>query len=191
MMESKITCSALKGLEITANRCRMKQAEEKKFWGNKAQRIIGCPCDKKGGNMDTNKDGGRQYYKTIGVCPKCGRPDQRLYSYHGLDVCGRCKNTREKARKRTAAITKSITDKSENSILPVPDALREAGMLPEKSKVVKKRYKEIRLKLDRDNKTEEAILQYLQSEAKCCRRSPNQQAIWILQVTMEGDTPPW
>jgi len=99
-------------------------------------------------------------------CEECGK-EQRLYNCKGRRICGACKGRYYK-KNALRVIT--------------PDAKPSAGRAEYKLGATEVRVPLIFV----GNGTDKDIYEYLQSEALRCRRSIEQQAMWILQAAYEN-----
>ncbi len=75
-----------------------------------------------------------KYYHSIGTCPKCGRPDKRLYRFKGQLICGGCKQVFYKsARLLQCPVRKENPDTPpiKNDCIETDLLAKEVGIMPE------------------------------------------------------------
>ena len=185
-----VKCPML-GMTIKMSRCNLTSKQELEFWGpNAAQFNRGCPCDKREATImaKRNCEGcGRTVYGKR-WCNNC-RPDGKEKGEEGKETMAPKKKVEKAGLLTTEEFCKQVDEvAAKHPALPdngdkapepkeaarknKQEALKEAAPAPiVKTTVV----------LEFRDEVDLGILDYIDKEAKRCRRTPEQQVLWILQ----------
>ena len=142
----------------------IKLAEAKELYGNLK------PGERKPVSKERKTDG------KIGLCTECGRDDKRIYGSRGISRCGRCKSAfynKSKSSKNLPTLSDDLPAQAHQSP-PLPETKKttKGYDTPDKTEHIILTFLDI---------TDREILEFLQMEAQRCRRSVEQQAMWLLQ----------
>lgn len=205
MTAGLIQCPALKSEKVNDLRCKMIQKENIKLWGDRSQELARCPCDQRekmvmvneipgGGYSPPESDNPeqkeqvkkRESREKIGTCPECRRPDMRLYGCKGRDLCGRCKNRHYRPVVTTQRKPKPPMEIVADGAVVLPDNWGAFVGSPERERKYDTPAETEQIILKFLDKTDAGILEFLQAEAIRCRRTIDQQIMWILQAAFES-----
>jgi len=112
------------------------------------------------------------------VCKECGRE----MPHQGRGMCGKCYSAWKKAAREAAAPEpKPIYDPFLDAPIPAEPA-EKFVIVPVKAKAVKEELaRSMVLALQIADDLDRKVLDFIGAEARRCRRTPEQQAMWMLQ----------
>ena len=198
--------------QMSVSRCLANQAKGLALFGPNAGKYQTCPCDqgikiKEENQMGTAavkkhcEDCGRTIYngrfcsacatkikkRPLVICKECGRE----MPHQGQGMCGKCYSKLVRRPKLRAAKEKAKTTEP----APIYDPFLDAPVpdpKPEKFVVVPVKAKEPEpapvLSLPIADDLDRKVLEFINSEARRCRRTPEQQAMWMLQSHLPEST---
>ena len=191
-----VKCPML-GMTIKMSRCNLTSKQELDFWGpNAAQFNRGCPCNKREATImaKRNCEGcGRTVYGKR-WCNNC-RPDGKEKGEEGKETMA----PKKKVEKAGLLTTEEFCKQVDEAAAKYPDLPKNGdsdGLLSDAKKTVadvKSPSKPIpipapeprvTLVLKFYNNDDLDILDFIGKEAKRCRRTPDQQVLWMLQSHM-------
>ena len=195
-MTSTFRCRKLNN-QMPVSRCLANQAKGLAFFGPDAGKYQTCPCDqgikiKEENQMAAKREGVKKTAdgRSIVACKECGRE----MPHQGQGMCGKCYyklvgRPKLRAAKEKAKTTEPapIYDPFLDAPVPIPGPTK-----PEKFVVVPVKAKEPEpapvLSLAITDDLDRKILEFINSEARRCRRTPEQQAMWMLQSHLPEST---